>query len=299
MHTIKTCCAKVGKLAEKRVRIQSLSISLVTIGRNHLPITGLNLAGILEIVSKLNIMLRTIFLSFMISVGLMSCDVLSNVAGSTPVVSEADAAQGIREALDQGVGRGIQTLNVTDGFFGSEAYKVLLPPEAQKIESTMRQLGMGGLVDKAVLQVNRAAEDAVGFARPVFLDAIKAMTISDALGIIKGPKDAATQYFRQKTTDKLIAAFTPVIKGSLEKFSATKYYDELISTYNSFPTTVTRLNPDLTAYVADRTVAALFDQIAKEEANIRDNPAARTTELLKRVFNKRASSGSPMAQGQW
>lgn len=259
----------------------------------------MKLAGNLETLDKLNLMFKTTILSLIICIGLISCDVLSNVSGTSPVISEADAAQGIRDALDQGIGRGIQTLNVTDGFFGSQAYKVLLPPEAQKIESTMRQLGMGALVDKAILQINRAAEDAVGFARPAFLDAINTMTISDALGIIKGPKDAATQYFRLKTTDKLIAAFTPVIKGSLEKFSATKYYDDLVTTYNSFPTTVNKLNPDLTAYVTDRAVASLFDQIAKEEANIRDNPAARTTEILKKVFNKRVATGSPVANGKW
>lgn len=284
-----------------------LSISLVTFDNIYLMnmhtflvLPGTKLAGILEItIFKLNIMLRTIFLSFIISIGLISCDTLSNLPGATSVVTETEAAQGIREALDHGVGRGIQTLNVPDGFFGNETYKLLLPPEAQKIESTMRQLGMGAMVDKAVLQINRAAEDAVGFARPVFLDAIKAMTISDALGIIKGPKDAGTQYFRQKTTDKLLSAFTPVIKGSLEKFSATKYYEDLINTYNRFPTTVKKLNPDLTAYVADRAVAALFDQIAREEANIRENPAARTTELLKKVFNRRVTSGSPVADGKW
>lgn len=284
-----------------------LSISLVTFDNiylmnmpPHLVLLGTKLAGILEItISKLNIMLRTIFLSFIISIGLISCDTLSNLPGATAVVTETEAAQGIREALDHGVGRGIQTLNVPDGFFGNETYKLFLPPEAQKIESTMRQLGMGAMVDKAVLQINRAAEDAVGFARPVFLDAIKAITISDALGIIKGPKDAATQYFREKTTDKLITAFTPVIKGSLEKFSATKHYEDLINTYNRFPTTVKKLNPDLTAYVADRAVAALFDQIAKEEANIRENPAARTTEILKKVFNKRVTSTSPVANGKW
>jgi hypothetical protein len=244
-------------------------------------------------------MIRTVFLSFIICIGLISCETLANLPGNTGIVTETEAAQGIREALDQGVGRGIQTLNVTDGFFGNETYKLFLPPEAQRIESTLRQLGMGAMVDKAVLQINRAAEDAVGFARPVFLDAIKAMTISDALNIIRGPKDAATEYFRQKTKDKLVATFTPVIKGSLEKFSATKYYDELVTTYNRFPTTTKKLNPDLTAYVADRAVSALFDQIEKEEANIRENPAARTTELLKKVFNKRMMGNSTAAEGKW
>ena len=221
----------------------------------------------------------------MLSVSLLSCAELGNLGAAIPTsITEAEAAQGIREALDQGVGRGITLLNKQDGFFGSEAYKLFLPAEAQRIESTLRQLGMGSMVDRAILQINRAAEDAVGFARPIFLDAISEMTIADAINIIRGPKDAATQYFRQKTTDKLIAAFSPIIKSSLDKFSATKYYGEVINTYNNFPTTLNKLNPDLPSYVVNKAVTALFDQIGQEEANIRANPVARTTEILKKVF---------------
>jgi hypothetical protein len=190
----------------------------------------------------------------------------------------------MRQALEQGVGKGISLLNVQDGFFGNQAYKLFLPQEAQRIENTLRQLGMGGMVDRAILQINRSAEDAVGYARPIFVDAIREMTITDALNIIRGPRDAATQYFRQKTTEKLTAAFTPVIKSSLDKFSATKYYNEVISTYNNFPTTMNKLNPDLPSYVVGKAVDALFDQIAKEEANIRENPVARTTDILRKVF---------------
>lgn len=213
-----------------------------------------------------------------------SCDTLSRLPGAVLPPTEAEAAQGIRDALDQGVGRGISTLNVTDGFFGNSTYKLFLPEEARKIESTLRQLGMDGMVDKAILQINRAAEDAVGFARPIFVDAIREMTIADAIEIIKGPNNAATEYFRQKTTARLIAAFTPVIKSSLEKFSATKYYGDVVNTYNNFPTTINKINPDLPSYVVGKAVDALFDQIAKEEANIRANPVARTTEILKKVF---------------
>jgi hypothetical protein len=221
----------------------------------------------------------------MLSVSLLSCAELGNLGAAIPTsITEAEAAQGIREALDQGVGRGITLLNKQDGFFGSQAYKLFLPAEAQRIESTLRQLGMGSMVDRAILQINRAAEDAVGFARPIFLDAISEMTIADAINIIRGPKDAATQYFRQKTTDKLIAAFSPIIKSSLDKFSATKYYGEVINTYNNFPTTLNKLNPDLPSYVVNKAVTALFDQIGQEEANIRANPVARTTEILKKVF---------------
>jgi hypothetical protein len=232
-------------------------------------------------------MLKRYLLIFCTAIGLASCDTLSNLPGaigSTTSITEAEAAQGIKEALDLGVGRGISTLNVTDGFFGNNAYKLFLPPEAQKIENTLRQLGMGAMVDKAVLQINRSAENAVGFARPIFLDAIKSMTIADAINIVRGGSDAATQYFKQKTTAQLVAAFSPVIKQSLDKFSATKYYGDVVSTYNNFPTTINKINPDLTSYVANKAVDALFDQISKEEANIRANPVARTTDILKKVF---------------
>jgi hypothetical protein len=228
-------------------------------------------------------MLKRYLIAFSLTLGLLSCETLNNLPMST-TVTQAEAAQGIREALDQGVGRGISLLNKEDGFFGNQAYKLFLPQEAVKIENTLRQIGMGSLVDKAILQINRSAEDAVGYARPIFLDAIKEMTIADAINIIKGPKDAATQYFKDKTTSKLVAAFTPIVKGSLDKFSATKYYGDMINTYNKFPTTLNKLNPDLPSYVVDKAVSALFDQVAQEEANIRANPVARTTDILKKVF---------------
>ena len=218
-----------------------------------------------------------------VAIGLSSCETLSNLPISVPV-TESEAAEGLRQALDQGVGRGISLLNKEDGFFGNQAYKLFLPAEAQRIENTLRTLGMGGMVDRAILQINRAAEDAVGHARPIFVDAIRQMTITDALNIVRGSNSAATDYFRQKTKDRLITAFTPVVKGSLDQFSATKYYSDVISTYNNFPTTINKINPDLPSYVVGRAVDALFDQIAQEEANIRANPVARTTDILKKVF---------------
>jgi len=199
-------------------------------------------------------------------------------------ITEAEAAQGIREALGQGTVKGINFLNKTDGFFGNEAYKLLLPPDAQKIENTLRTIGMGNMVDKAILQINRSAEDAVGYAKPIFVDAIKEMTIMEAINIIRGPNNAATNYFKQKTNDKLIVAFTPSVKNSLDKLNATKYYSDVVSAYNRLPTTFNKINPDLPSYVVGKAVDALFDQIAKEEANIRENPVARTTEILKKVF---------------
>ena len=208
--------------------------------------------------------------------------ILSKVTGSA--VSEGEAGQGIKEALTQGVTNAVLNLNKTDAFFASEIYKVLMPPDAKKIESTLRRVGMGAQVDKAILAINRGAEDAVGFAKPIFIDAIKEMSVTDALNIVKGNKDAATQYFKQKTSAKLIAAFTPSVQSSLDKVDATKYYDDMVNTYNKLPTTFNKVDPDLTSFVVGKTVDALFDQVAKEEANIRANPMARTSDILKKVF---------------
>ena len=218
----------------------------------------------------------------LISILCFSCDTLKLPVGTG--ITDAEAAQGIREALNQGVDKGISFLNKTDGFFGNEAYKLFLPPDAKKIETALRTIGMGNMVDKAILQINRGAEDAVGYAKPIFVDAIKEMTISDAINIVRGQSDAATNYFRQKTTEKLTAAFTPVIKTSLDKLSATKYYADVVNSYNNLPTTFNKINPDLPSYVVGKAIDALFDRIAKEEANIRQNPVARTTEILRKVF---------------
>jgi len=203
---------------------------------------------------------------------------------SPTVVTEAEAGQGIKEALTQGATTAVLNLNKKDGFFGSDVYKLLLPPDAKKVETTFRRVGMGSQVDKAILAINRGAEDAVGSAKPIFIDAIKEMTVSDALGIVRGNKYAATQYFKQKTSEKLVAAFTPSVKASLDKTYATKYYSDVVTTYNALPTTFEKVNPNLTAYVVGKTVEALFDQVAQQEAEIRANPLARTTEILKKVF---------------
>jgi Protein of unknown function (DUF4197) len=199
-------------------------------------------------------------------------------------ITENEAGMGIKEALVNGVTTAVLNLNKTDGFFGSQFYKVLLPPDALKVEKTLRNIGMGAQVDKAILAINRGAEDAVGFAKPIFVDAIKQMTLTDALNILKGPKDAATSYFKEKTKLKLIEAFTPSVKGSLEKTNATKYYSDIITSYNKLPTTFKKANPDLTSYVVGKATDALFDQVAREEANIRANPVARTSDILKKVF---------------
>jgi Protein of unknown function (DUF4197) len=233
---------------------------------------------------------KLIVAGFSVVLLLSSCETLSQLPGGLPgggSLSQDEAGLGIKDALAQGVTNAVLNLNKQDGFFGSAIYKVLLPPDAKKIENTLRNIGMGNMVDKAILQINRAAEDAVAFAKPIFLDAVKQITLADALNIVKGPKNAATEYFKQKTTEKLIAAFLPSVKTSLDKLEATKYYTDIVNTYNKLPTTFKKLNPDLPGFVVGKATEALFDQVAKEEANIRENPLARSTDILKKVFGKK------------
>lgn len=198
-------------------------------------------------------------------------------------VTEEEAGFGVKEALNNGITSAVSFLNKPDAFFKSELYKVLLPPDAKKMEKTLRDIGMGKMADDAIEAINRGAEDAVGYATPIFVDAIKQMTVTDALKLVTGGKNSITEFFRSKTSAKLKAAFMPVIEKSLEKTNATKYYGDAVNRYNKVPF-AKKMNPDLSDYVADRTLFALFDRIGVEEANIRSNPAARTSDLLKKVF---------------
>ena len=159
-----------------------------------------------------------------------------------------------------------------------------MPPEAQKIESTLRNFGFGPTVDKAILSMNRAAEDAAGKAAPIFINAIKNMNIQDGLNILKGGNGAATAFLRTATTTALTSAFRPVIQASLNKVGATAYWGDVTRIYNGLPTTRSRINPDLPAYVTERALNGLFVNIADEENKIRTNPAARVTDLLNKVF---------------
>lgn len=227
-------------------------------------------------------------LSFLLFLPLIiSSEIMGQIPGFGGGFTEAEAGQGIKEALAQGLGRAVSNLNRTDGFFGNQIYKMLLPNDAQRVERTMRQLGLGSQVDRAILQINRGAEDAVAFAAPIFTEAIRQMTLQDAVGIIRGSNDAATNYFKERTISKLVEAFRPSVQNSLNKVGATRYYGELISSYNRFPTTRNKINPDLTEYVVEKAVDALFQQIAQEEAEIRVNPVKRTTEMMQKVFGIR------------
>lgn len=192
---------------------------------------------------------------------------------------------GLKEALNQGVNKGTSQLSAVDGFFKDAVLKIVLPPEAQKVEKTLRAVGMGKLVDDAILSMNRGAEEAAKSAAPIFINAVKQMSIQDALGILRGSDTAATGYLRSKTTSSLTDAFKPVIENSLSKVNATKYWNTMITAYNQVPM-VKKINPDLSGYVTEKALSGVFYKIGEEEKNIRQNPAARVTDILKKVFGK-------------
>jgi len=200
-------------------------------------------------------------------------------------LTEADASAGIREALERGAADAVKIVSKPDGYLGNLEIKIPFPPEAKDIENKLRSIGLGSQVDEVVTSINRAAEDAAKSAEPVFVAAIKGMSISDAVNIVKGSNDAATRYLERTTSPELKAKFTPIVKASLDRVNATKLWSDVIRQYNQIPF-VKKQNPDLAAYVTDKAIAGLFVMVAKEEAKIRKDPAARVSDLLKKVFGK-------------
>jgi hypothetical protein len=209
---------------------------------------------------------------------------LLNKAKGGGSLSNDEIIAGLKEALSVGAQNSSTKLSAADGFFANAAIKVLMPPEAKKAETTLRSVGMGDLVDKAILSMNRAAEEASKSAAPIFLDAIKGMTLQDGMSILKGSDTAATGYLRGKTVSALTTAFRPVIETALQKTDATKYWKSVFDAYNKLPTTFNKVNPDLSGYVTEKALGGLFFQVAEEEKSIRKDPAARVTETLKKVF---------------
>ncbi len=199
-------------------------------------------------------------------------------------LSTNDIASGLKEALSNGVTKGTSKLSAVDGFLKDAAIKILLPPEAEKVEKTLRGIGLGKQVDDAIVSMNHAAEDAAKSAAPIFLNAIKGMSITDAWGILKGGDTAATAYLRSKTNASLIEAFKPVIDQSLAKTGATKYWNTLFSSYNKF--SFKKINPDLSSYVTEKALSGIFYEVALQETQIRKDPVARTSDLLQKVFGK-------------
>ena len=199
-------------------------------------------------------------------------------------LTNTDIVSGLKEALQVGTERGTSKLASVDGFFKDAAIKILMPAEAQKVEQRLRSMGLGKQVDNAILSMNRAAEDASKSATPIFINAIKQMSIQDAVGILKGGDFAATSYLKGKTTTNLTEAFRPVIEQSLAKVNATRYWNTVFSTYNTL--SAEKVNTDLSAYVTEKALEGIFHEVALEEQKIRKDPMAQTSDLLKKVFGK-------------
>jgi hypothetical protein len=213
-----------------------------------------------------------------------SSNILNNVlsGGKSSSLSSDEIVQGLKEALKVGAELSGEKLSAIDGYFANAAIKILMPEEAKNVEKKLRGIGLGKQVDNAILSMNRAAEDAAKSAAPIFVNAIKQMSIQDAVGILRGGDFAATNYLKEKTTVQLTEAFRPVIEQSLEKVNATKYWNTVFSTYNKF--SAEKVNPDLPAYVTEKALYGIFYQVGQEEQKIRKDPVARTTEILKKVF---------------
>lgn len=201
-------------------------------------------------------------------------------------LTSSEIASGLKEALRIGVSNGSAQASALDGYFKNPLLKIAFPPEAQNVAAKLRQLGFNKQVDQFELSLNRAAEDAAKKAAPVFIKAVTSMSIQDAVGILRGQNDAATQYLRRTSGQQLVTEFTPIIDSTLKKNNATRYYTDLVTIYNRIPLVQKKVNPNLTEYATGKAVDGLFILVAQEEQKIRENPAARVTDLLKRVFSK-------------
>lgn len=232
--------------------------------------------------------MRQVF-SFVLVLLLTGCAELLQVAGQMGQTgplgppTESEVISGLKSALEVGIRNSVSATSATNGFFGNSLIRIPFPPEAQKMESTLRNLGLNKPVDDFVLTLNRGAEKASAKATDIFIAAISQMTFQDAMAIWKGDSNAATAFLQRTTTQQLKDAFAPIIKQSLDQVEVTKYWNPLASTYNSVPF-VTPVNPNLDQYVLDQSLNGLFKMVALEEAKIRRDPAARVNDILKRVF---------------
>ncbi|HCL82827.1 MAG TPA: DUF4197 domain-containing protein [Chitinophagaceae bacterium] len=207
-----------------------------------------------------------------------------NGGNGSSSLSSDDIVSGLKQALTLGAQKSADRLSVANGFLNDKAVEILMPEQAQRVEKTLRSLGMGKLVDDAISSMNHAAEDASKSAAPIFVNAIKTMTVKDGLNILKGPDTAATAYLRQSATPDLTRAYSPVIDSALQKTGATKYWKDVFETYNKLPTTFSKVDPDLSSYVTQKAINGIFYYVAQEEILIRKDPAAQVTDLLKKVF---------------
>lgn len=218
---------------------------------------------------------------------LLSCaelqEAVNQLPESTSTISNTEIAAGLRAALDQGIEKQVSKLTQTDGFYKNDLVKILLPEELQKVDKTLRDIGLGSLADEGLKVLNRAAENAVATATPIFVNAVKDITFADAKTILLGNDDAATRYLAGKTEAALYTEFHPVINASFQKVGADQIWSNLINKYNAVPFT-SNVNPDLTDYVTQEALKGVYKMIAVEEKEIRTKYTSRTTNLLKQVF---------------
>ncbi len=220
---------------------------------------------------------------------LSSCAELQQVVNSLPQttggfgVSNIDIANGLRQALDNGIDKQVKKLTLKDGFYRNQLVKILLPQELRKVDKTLRDVGLGKLADEGLRAINRAAEDAVKEATPIFVSAVKQITFADARQILLGNDNAATSYLQTKTNAALYSKFNPVINRSFSKVGADKIWSNIINKYNALPLT-NNVNPDLTDYVTQQALKGVYKMISIEEKEIRTKLSSRTSDLLRRVF---------------
>ena len=217
---------------------------------------------------------------------LTSCAELQQVVNQLPqtgTISNTDIASGLRQALDLGIDKQVSKLTQKDGFFRNELVKILLPEELRKVDKTLRDIGLSSLADEGLKVLNRAAEDAVKEATPIFINAVKGITFNDAKNILLGSDNAATQFLTERTNNELYNKFKPVIENSFSKVGADQIWTNLITKYNALPLTG-NVNPDLTDYVTNEALKGVYTMIAVEEKQIRTKIGSRTTDLLKKVF---------------
>lgn len=218
---------------------------------------------------------------------LTSCNelqqVVNNLPQGAPGISNLDMANGLRQALDVGINKQVSKLTKTDGFFKNELVKILLPEELKKVDKALRDIGLNKLADEGLKILNRAAEDAVGTATPIFINAVKNISFNDAKGILLGNDNAATNYLKSTTQTQLLSSFEPVIKNSFAKVGADDIWNNLITKYNAIPFTK-KVNPNLTNYVTGEALKGVYKMISVEEKEIRTKVSSRGTDLLKKVF---------------
>ena len=205
-------------------------------------------------------------------------------SGAGDTLTSSEISNGLKQALEKGSEYAVKNGSGNGSFLNNAKIKIPFPPEVQNIQNTLNSMGLSSVNDQFVATLNHAAETATTEAKPVFVDAIRAMTIADAVSILNGPTDAATQYLKKTTSSKLRDKFLPIVKNATTKVELTRYWTPVMNAYNALPLSDSKANPDLNAYVTQRTLDGLFTLVAEEEAKIRANPVERTTDLLKKVF---------------